>query len=91
MIANDQMPDPIRRRLGLPPLANPVVQNIKQELFANSRRYIVLILDASRGEEVDVEELLAVAQRAGKCPAIVNRDLELAVAAYRAWQDSIHP
>ena len=90
MIAND-LPDPIRRRLGLPLMANPVVQSIKNEMFANNHRYITLILDASRGEEIDVEELLAVAQRAGKCPAIVNRDLELAVAAYRAWQESIHP
>ena len=90
MIAHD-LPDPIRRRLGLPLMANPVVQSIKNEMFANSRRYIDLVLIASRGDEIDVEELLAVAQRAGKCPAIVNRDLELAVTAYRAWQESIHP
>ena len=90
MIAND-LPDPIRRRLGLPLMANPVVQNIKNEMFANSRRYIALVLTASRGDEIDVEELLAVAQRAGKCPAIVNRDLDLAVDAYRAWQESVHP
>ena len=90
MIAND-LPDPIRRRLGLPPMTNLVVESIKNEMFANSHRYIAMVLTASRGDEIDVEELLVVAQRAGKCPAIVNRDLELAVAAYRAWQESIHP
>ena len=90
MIAND-LPDPIRRRLGLPLMANPVVQGIKNEMFANSHRYIALVLTASRGDEIDVEELLAVAQRAGKCPAIINRDLNTAMDAYRAWQESVHP
>ena len=90
MIAND-LPDPIRRRLGLPLMANPMVESIKNEMFANSRRYIDLILAASSGDEIDTEELLAVAQRAGKCPALINRDLNTAMDAYRAWQESVHP
>ena len=90
MIAND-LPDPIRRRLGLPLMANPVVQGIKNEMFANSRRYIDLILAASRGDEIDTEALLAVAQRAGKCPAVISHDLNVAMAAFEAWRNSVHP
>lgn len=85
------LPDPIRRRLGLPDMGNQVAQGIKHELFRNSREYIRLILEASAGNEIDHEELLAVAQRAGKCPAIINHDLNVAMAAYRAWQESVHP
>lgn len=90
MIAN-QFPEPIRRRLGLPLYANPVVESIKLELFANSREYIRLILLASEGQYVDPAELVTVAQRAGKCPAIVNHDLDIAMAAYKAWQNSVNP
>jgi hypothetical protein len=90
MIAHD-LPDPIRRRLGLTDLGNPMADQIKLELFRNSRRYIDMILAASRGDEIDTEELLAVAQRAGKCPAIINHDLNVAMAAFEAWRNSVHP
>jgi hypothetical protein len=91
MIANDSWPEPLRKRFGLPEMGNPVVQGIKYELFRNSRRYIDLILDASRGDEIDVEDLLAVAQRAGKPTAIINHDLNVAMAAYEAWRNSVNP
>ena len=90
MIAN-QFPEPLRRRLGLLDFSNPMADQIKAELFRNSHRYIALILAASQGDEIDTEELLAVAQRAGKSPAIINHDLNTALAAYRAWQESVHP
>ena len=85
------LPEPIRRRMGLPPYANPVVESIKLELFANSRAYIRLILLASEGQYVDPAELVTVAQRAGKVPAVVNEDLNRAVVAYQAWRNSIDP
>ena len=85
------LPDPIRRRLGLPCAANPVIAEIKQGLFANAGRYIALVLEASAGNEVDFEELLSAAQRAGKTPARVNFDLEVAATAYAAWRNSVDP
>ena len=90
MIAQD-LPDPIRRRLSLPPIANTVVQNLKHEMFANSRRYMALVLDASADREIDNDELMEAARLAGKSPAIVCRDLERAMAAYRLWQESVDP
>ena len=86
-----ELPEPIRRRMGLPALSNPMAEQIKAELFRNSHRYIAMILAASQGHEIDTEELLAVAQRAGKCPAIIHHDLEIAMTAYKVWQNSVNP
>lgn len=91
MTAFDQLPDPIRRRLGLPCAANPVIAEIKSHMFGNSRRYIALILEASAGRDVDPEDLMEAARLAGKPPAIVNFDLDKAAVAYRLWQESVHP
>lgn len=87
----DDLPPSIRRRLGLPVAANPVIAEIKSHMFGNSRRYIALILEASAGNDVDPEELMEAARLAGKPPAIVNFDLDKAAFAYRLWQESVHP
>jgi len=87
----DDLPPSIRRRLGLPIAANPTIASIKGHMFGNSLRYIKLVLQASAGDDVDPEELMEAARLAGKVPAIVNADLEKAVAAFKAWQDSVHP
>ncbi len=84
-------PEPLRRRLGLPCAANLAIAEIKLHMFGNSHRYIELVLAASAGADVDPEELLEAARLAGKVPARVNHDLEVAAAAYAAWRNSVDP
>jgi hypothetical protein len=88
---NDDLPPAIRRRLGLRSSADEQLEEIKRAGFRRLREYQALVLDASAGELFDPEELHDAAARVGRGPHRVLVDVQMARAAYLAWQNIFDP
>lgn len=79
-----EIPDPIRRRLGL-----PESDQLAQAAYRVTADYHRLVLALSSGQDVDADELLRAAAAAGRTPLQALQDRDVAKRAYDVWRNCL--
>lgn len=88
MIASDQWPEPLRRRLGISALsANS--EALREAAHDREGEFSRAVLRASTGADCDVDEMLDLGARCGLTPYRVFIALRSAEEAHALWQMSV--